>query len=327
MKSRTLTTLVLAALCLISAASCRYTPVSSGSKSGPTVVDAHGKSVTVSDSSRIVAVGTAITETVYALGAGDRLVGVDNSSSEYLSQTSGLAKVGPRTTLSAEGIMSLKPTFLVLTGDAGPGTAVEQISNSGVATLVLPADYTVDAVKAKIRTIAAALDLKPKGEELIAGIDREMADVTATLAPLKEKPKVMFVGRGPNMPNATMSGKGTTIDEMISLAGGINPTADFQGFRTMTDEAVVAAAPDIILMTERSFERSGGIEGVLKFPGVALTPAGKNRRIYTVSDRYFQGFGPEVGKAVRNLAMQLHPQLNGKTGQPATGNQGGKNQA
>jgi iron complex transport system substrate-binding protein len=109
------------------------------------------------------------------------------------------------------------------------------------------------------------------------------------------------------MPNATMSGKGTTIDEMIRLAGGTNPMADFQGFKDMTDEAVVNAAPDIILMTEHSFERSGGVDGVLKFPGVALTPAGKARAIVAVSDVYFQGFGPGLGKAVKDLAAKFYP--------------------
>jgi iron complex transport system substrate-binding protein len=111
------------------------------------------------------------------------------------------------------------------------------------------------------------------------------------------------------MPNATMSGRGTTVDEMIRLAGGVNPMSDFEGFKDMTDEAVVNAAPDVILMTEHSFERSGGVDGVLKFPGVALTPAGKNKRIQTVSDVYFQGFGPGLGKAVWNLTRGLHPEV------------------
>ena len=97
------------------------------------------------------------------------------------------------------------------------------------------------------------------------------------------------------------------INVMIRLAGGTNPMADFDGFKDMTDEAVVNAAPDIILMTEHSFERSGGIDGVLNFPGVALTPAGKARRIVTVSDVYFQGFGPGLGKAVLDLAAKFSP--------------------
>ena len=136
-----------------------------------------------------------------------------------------------------------------------------------------------------------------------------MSEVTKLLQKKESTPKVMFVGRGPNMPNATMSGAGTTIDEMIKLAGCTNPFTDFTGFREMTDEAVVAAQPDIILITQKSFERSGGVDGVLKFPGVALTPAGKNKRIIPVSDMYFQGFGPSVGKSVKELVPKFHPEL------------------
>ena len=234
---------------------------------------------------------------------------MDNSSAEYLPEVAGLPRVGPRTTLNAEGILSLKPTLLIATADAGPPQVVEQLRGAGVTALTLPANYTVDAVKEKIRTVASALKLDAQGATLVQTIDRELETVQQLQAPLKERPKVLFVGRGPNMPNATMSGTGTTIAEMIRLAGGINPMTSFQGFREMTDEAVVAAAPDVILMTDKSFERAGGVEGVLKFPGVALTPAGRDRRITHVSDIYFQGFGPGIGRAVHELTLQLHPQL------------------
>lgn len=135
-----------------------------------------------------------------------------------------------------------------------------------------------------------------------------MADVAKMLEKKSSMPKVMFVGKAPGAPNATMMGAGTTVDEMIKMAGGANAMSKLTGSKEMTDEAVVAAQPDIILMTERIFERSGGIDGVLKFPGVALTPAGKNRRVVPVSDMYFQGFGPGVGRAVRDLAVKFHPE-------------------
>jgi iron complex transport system substrate-binding protein len=77
----------------------------------------------------------------------------------------------------------------------------------------------------------------------------------------------------------------------------------------MTEEGVIAAAPDAILITERSFERAGGAEGVRKLPGIALTPAGRNRRMVPVSDLYFQGFGPGIGKAVLVLTKKLYPDL------------------
>jgi iron complex transport system substrate-binding protein len=177
--------------------------------------------------------------------------------------------------------------------------------------LTLPANFTIATVLQKVRTIARALGLESRGAELEASVESDVNDVAKLLSHAKSKPKVLFVGRGPNMPNATMSGAGTTVDEMIRLAGGVNPLTGFEGFREMTDEAVVSAAPDVILMTEKSFERSGGVEGVLKFPGVALTPAGKSRRVVPVSDMYFQGFGPGVGRAVRELVLKLHTELGG----------------
>jgi iron complex transport system substrate-binding protein len=298
--------LFLFIFCLATLSACRQSP---SNKAGINVNDAEGKGVTISDSSRIVSVGTATTETIYALGLGGRLVGVDNSSSEYLKETSGLPKTGPRTTLSAEGILALNPTLVILPTDAGPPQVVDQLRNSGVTVFALSANYTVEAVKEKVRAIARALGVEAKGAELADSIDRDMSEANALLARTTLKPKVMFIGRGPNMPNGTMSGKGTTVDEMIRLAGGTNPMDSFQGFREMTDEAVINAAPDVILMTERSFERSGGVDGVLKFPGVALTPAGKARHIVAVSDMYFQGFGPSVGRAVRDLIFKLHPEL------------------
>jgi iron complex transport system substrate-binding protein len=296
------------ALCLLLCNACG-SPRNANTAQGVGVTDADGKIVNVADSSRIVSVGTATTETIYALGAGARLVGVDDSSAEYLPQAARLARVGARTTLSAEGILSLKPSLVITNADAGPTQVVEQLRGANVTVLTLPANFTIATVLQKVRTIARALGLESRGAELEASIESDMNDVAKLLSNAKSKPKVLFVGRGPNMPNATMSGAGTTVDEMIRLAGGTNPMTGFQGFREMTDEAVVNAAPDVILITENSFERSGGVEGVVKFPGVALTPAGKMRRVVAVSDIYFQGFGPGVGRAVRDLAIKLHPEL------------------
>lgn len=274
-----------------------------------TVKDANGKEVGIADTSRIVSCNTALTETIIALGAANRIVGVDTGSHNYMPEIAAAPQVGGGRALSVEGIISLKPTLVIINADAGPAELVPQLQGAGITVLALTATYTVDTVKEKIRTIAKALALEAKGEELVQGIDRDMKEAESVLARATSKPKVIFCGRGPNMPTATMSGTKTTVDTMITLAGGINPITQFDGFKPMTDEAVVAAAPDAILMTERSFERSGGAEGVLKFPGVALTPAGKDRRFIPVSDIYFQGFGPGVGKAVKELARKLHPEL------------------
>ena len=310
MKFKFTYTLFFIALCLSILSGCRppaTTP--NAAKNAVNVIDADGKTVVINDNSRIVSVGTATTETLYALDAGDKVIAVDNASAEYVPQTANLPKVGARNALNAEGILSLKPTLVILGADSAPPPIFDQLRNAGIAVLILTPDYTMETIKSKISTIARAVGLEEKGKTLGDKIDAELAESARLLEKKTSTPKVMFVGRGPNMPNATMSGAKTTIDEMIKLAGGANPFTDFTGFREMTDEAVVAAQPDIILMTEKSFERSGGVDGVLKFPGVALTPAGKNRRVVAVSDMYFQGFGPGVGKAVRELAVKFHPEL------------------
>ncbi len=281
----------------------------SAPKGGVTVTDAKGQPVVIADSGRVVTVGTAVTETVFALGEGARLVGVDDSSVSYLQEAAKLPKVGNFRTISAEGVLSLKPTLLICNADAGPTEALEQIRGAKVTVLVLPVKYSLDGVKANLSTVAKALGVDAKAPGLVSGIDADMGEVTKLLQKAGPSPKVIFCGKGANMPTGNLSGKNTGIDFMITLAGGTNPISSFEGFRPMTDEAVVAAAPDILLMTEGSFSRSGGLEGVLKFPGVALTPAGKNRRVLAVSDRYFMGFGPGIGKAVKSLALEFHPEL------------------
>jgi iron complex transport system substrate-binding protein len=115
-------------------------PSNSVAKKGVEVKDAGKQTVTINDSSRIVSIGTAVTETIYALDAGSRVIAVDNASGEYIKESSQLPKVGARNALSAEGILSLKPSLVVLTADSQPQTAIDQIKNTGITVLTLPAD-------------------------------------------------------------------------------------------------------------------------------------------------------------------------------------------
>ncbi len=250
---------------------------------------------------RIVTVGTSLTEAVYALGAGASLVATDNSSRDYIPQTKVLPSVGPFRTINAEGIVALKPTLFLATVDAGPPEAILQIRAAGIETVVVARNYKLEEVRAGIRQVSKLLHRETRGEELIIALNREIENTASQLRNIKTRPKVIFCGLGPNMPGGNLSGKNTRIAEMIELAGGVNPITQFEGFRPLTEEGVVAAAPDIIVMTERSFERAGGLEGVKKLPGVALTPAGRAGRVIPVSDMYFQGFGPGMGKAVSDL--------------------------
>ena len=171
MKFKVFSALFFCAICFPALSGCRPAVNNNSTVSGISVADAEGKIVTIGNNSRIVSVGTATTETIYALGAGEKLVGVDNSSREYLPESKNLPTVGARTVLNAEGILSFKPTLVIMNADSGPPQIIEQLRNSGVTVLTLTPDYTVETVKAKVSTIAKALALDGKATEINKSID------------------------------------------------------------------------------------------------------------------------------------------------------------
>lgn len=104
-----------------------------------------------------------------------------------------------------------------------------------------------------------------------------------------------------------VSGTGTSADAIIALAGGKNAVQGYESYKPLTAEGAVEAAPDVILVTTRGLASSGGVEGLLKQPGLELTPAGQAGRVVAMDDLYLLGFGPRLGEAVRDLCGQLHP--------------------
>ncbi len=272
-----------------------------------TVAGADGRPVEIRDTSRIVSLSGAVTEIVFALGAGDRVVGVDTTSS-YPEAARRLPTVGYQRALSAEGVLSLRPTLVLATMDAGPPAAIAQLRASGVALLLVPAEPTIDGVRAKVRAVAQALGLAERGEALVRIIEADLARAAALVERARGRPQVLFLlGRLEATPQA--AGTGTAADAMIRLAGGANAVTGYAGYRPLTPEAAVAAAPDVLLVTEAGLEGAGGIEGLLALPGLALTPAGRARRVVAMDALYLLGFGPRVGQAALDLARRLHPEL------------------
>jgi iron complex transport system substrate-binding protein len=274
-----------------------------------TSIDADQHTVVIKERARLVTVGGALTEIVYALGAGARLVGVDTSST-YPEAATTLPRVGYQRLLSAEGVLSLNPSLILVSAEAGPPAAISQLRAAGAAVLKVPVAYTVDGVQAKIRLVAQALGLEPRGEELIELLGQEMAEAGAMLRRIRSQPRVLFI-YARSSGALHVSGLGTAADAMIRLAGGENAVTGYDGYRPLTAEAVVAAAPAVLLLPTRSLEILGGLDSLLMAPGLALTPAGEKRRIVAMDDLYLLGFGPRTGQAVRELAARLHPELSG----------------
>ena len=273
-----------------------------------TVTDAYGNEVVIEDASRIITVGGAVTEIVYDLGLGDRIVAVDTSSI-YPPEAEDLPQIGYLRFLSSEPILALDPTLIIATEDAGPPEAVDQLERSGVTFLMVPAEDTLDGAVEKIRTIAAALDVVESGEALVESMQADIDTALALQAQVETVPRVAFIFAGSAVA-LSAAGQDTGADEMIRLAGAENAITGYEGHMPINAEAMVAAAPDIILTTSLSVERVGGIENFLELPGVAQTPAAENGLIIdTLDELYLIGFTPRLGQAILDLTYLLHPDI------------------
>jgi len=252
---------------------------------------------------RIITAGGSITEIVAALGAGDQIVAVD-SSSVFPPDLAELPQVGYVRMLSAEGLLSQSPTLLITDEDAGPPAVLDQIKKAGVRVEVIPTGHTLESALARIKAVGQILGVGTKAQALAEEVKSEVAAVLTNLD-TDDSPSVLFVyARAGGTLN--VAGKDTAADDIIRLAGGRNAISGYTGYKPLTAEAAVSAAPEIILLTSRGLEGMGGTEGLLTHPGLRQTPAAKEGRIVAMDDLLLLGFGPRLGEAVRELGSHLH---------------------
>lgn len=274
------------------------------------ILSLHLSSVTQAEESkplRVVSVGGALTEIVYALNAEAQLVGVDTTSL-YPEAATKLPQVGYQRQLSAEGILSLKPDLVLLTEEAGPPAVLEQIQAAGTQVVKLPSEYSADGVLKKIEGVAKALHKTEAGAALSASFSKDLAAVQSQFA-ANSSPKVVFLlSMGKGSPMA--AGNNTAASAMIALAGGKNAFSDTHtGYKPVSTEAMIAANPDLLLISKDTLTSLGGVDKALvAIPGFSLTNAGKNRRIVSMEGLHLLGFGPRLPEATAELASLFHSQ-------------------
>ncbi|HDL6962759.1 TPA: hemin ABC transporter substrate-binding protein [Yersinia enterocolitica] len=244
---------------------------------------------------RIVTIGGDVTEIAYALGAGGEIVARDSTSLQPQAVQK-LPDVGYMRMLNAEGILAMKPTMLLVSELAQPSLVLKQVADSGVNVVTVPGQTTPESVAVKINAVASALHQQGKGQALIKDYQQRLAAVNNTPLPVK----VLFVmSHGGLTPMA--AGQNTAADAMIRAAGGSNAMQGFSRYRPLSQEGVIASAPDLLLITSDGVRALGGSEGIWKLPGIALTPAGKNKRLLVVDDMALLGFGLETPQVLSQL--------------------------
>ncbi|MBO9452061.1 ABC transporter substrate-binding protein [Tropicibacter sp. R16_0] len=255
--------------------------------------------------SRIISIGGAVTEIVYALGQEDRLVGRDRTST-YPVAANELPDIGYMRALAPEGVLSVSPDLIISVEGSGPPETIEVLRNADVEMVEIAEEYTRDGIVRKIRAVGAALDQEAAADELATQVGAEIdkAHAAAIDASISDPQRVLFIlsTRGGKI---TASGTGTSADGIIRLAGGVNAVTEFESWKEMSPEAVSLAAPDVILMMARGGDHGAAIEELLSMPAIALTPAGQNRRIVRMDGLHMLGFGPRTASAITELSRAL----------------------
>ncbi len=257
---------------------------------------------------RIVSIGGALTETIYALGAQAELVGVDTTSL-YPDAATQLPSVGYARTLSAEGVLSLRPTLILASQDAGPPAVMRQLEAARIPLAVLDAEHRMEGVLARTLKVAELCGRSEAGRQLVGQQQQAWARTMAAVEKRRnaggKPPRVLFV-LSHSMAQVRVAGRETAADAMITYAGGINALGQVEGYKPLTPEAAIAAAPDVILVTDQGLQAAGGVDGLLKAPGLALTPAGRQRRVVSQDALLLLGFGPRLPEALAGLVTALH---------------------
>lgn len=256
---------------------------------------------------RLVSVGGALTEIVYALGAADLLVGVDTTSL-YPPAARSLPQVGYMRQLSAEGVLSLAPTLLLITEEAGPPAVLRQLQAAGVRMVLLPGGHQPGAVRARIEGVAKAVGQEARGQALAARVDQDVARIAAALKGVSE-PRVLFLLTPSGGGTPLASGRHTAADALIAMSGGVNAIAGYDGYKPLTPEAALAADPDYILVPGHTMDALGGAGAIAAMPGLKDTRAVREHRIVSMDMLTMLGFGPRIAVAMRQLAAAIHPGL------------------
>lgn len=250
----------------------------------------------VKSDDKIVSLSGAVSETIAALGHATQIVGRDVTSTFPADLTA--KDLGHVRSMTIEPIMSVNPTLVLATEKDVNPDLLAKIKESGIKTELIAQEYSVEGAKNLIKKVAEILG-NNDFQKLNDKIDADIKQVQ----PIAKKPKVLFIyARGQML---MVAGTKTPMEALIQIAGGENAVSEFEDFKPLTPESLIQGNPDVILMFDSGFQSAGGMDAVLKVPGVSQTNAGKNKKIITMDGGLISNFGPRTGEAALELNKKL----------------------
>lgn len=281
-----------------------------------TVTDFQGTEVTVTSADRILALdmyGT-LAQTVVALGLGDNLVGRVTSSTETTLADLPLVTQNGHD-ISAEAVLSLAPTVVLMDTTNGPLEITEQLRSAGVTVVHFDPSRSLSQVVPQIEAVAQALGVPDAGTQLGARVQAEIDSALATIAEVAPQDSAHKVGMAFLYVRGTAGiffilGDGSGADELITALGGRDVASEGGASGTVpaNAEALSRANPDLILTMTGGVESTGGIEAFFARPGVAETTAGANQRVVDMADGQILSFGPNSAAVLLSLATAIYTQ-------------------
>lgn len=272
-----------------------------------TVASADGTRVTVASADRVIPLTGSLNEIVHTLGLGPRVVARDITAT--FEQAADLPVVTRGHDVSAESVLSLHPTLVLAETTSGPAEAIQQIRDAGVPLLVVAPAKSLDDVAKRTGTVAAALGVEEAGAQLNERTAKRIAAARQGLPASGKKPRVAFLYLRGTASVYLMGGSDSGAGSLLEAAGAVDTGPESglgKDFTPITSEALAAAAPDAILVMSKGLESVGGVDGLVKIPGVAQTPAGMDRRVISVDDGVLLNYGPRTDQVLASLITQLY---------------------
>lgn len=270
-------------------------------------VDDRGVAVEIHSTERIIPLDGDVAEVVFALGMGDRVVATDLSAT-YPPEADALPQIGYQRVLNAEPILAFEPTLLIGTDLAGPPEVIDDLERVGVPVVIVPAPDDSSGPGVKIRAIAEVLGIADEGERLASEVEAGIAAVAPidpTTSPIGALRVAVLYLRGES--TQLVFGSATSIGWLIEATGSVNVAGDLGIVETadLAAEALVAAAPDVLLVTEDGLESVGGLDGLLAMPSIAGTPAAAHRAVLAYDAQLMLGNGPRTADFLAQLVTDL----------------------
>jgi iron complex transport system substrate-binding protein len=257
--------------------------------------------------SRVVCVSKQINEFIYAIGAQGHLVARDLTSI-YPPEILKLPSVGYHRALSAEGIISMRPSVFLTDGNVGPNAVLDQLREVGIPILVMDPGKSLVGAQDLLTQLGRYFHREETAAVALrawkAGMDRALHDAEQWKE--QPRPRVLIIHFGQEINNYLALASGGPAQQMLIWSGGENAIAKVGGMVRLTPERIAQAAPDVILATEVGFDRFGSAEKFAQLPGINLTPAENSGRIFRIAEDDVMYFGPRTPGAVAEIAPLIH---------------------